>query len=153
MPVGDCSYSGDPSSGDFNTVRFLVGDTDPDDFLLGNAEYTWLLTANGNNVYLAGADAAVRIVPILARDAGTRFKDIQFGDRTPEHFAQLATDLRGRAAVAGAIPYAGGISISDKRSRELDSDRVPPTFTRRTGLPPVSDVGLATDGSQFDETM
>ena len=50
----------DPSSGDRDKVRFLIGDTDSNDPILQDGEITFLLTTWGN-IYAAAAYAAEAI--------------------------------------------------------------------------------------------
>lgn len=53
------TYSGDPSTSPRDQVRFLLGDTKGQQPVsLSDAEIDWLLTQNGSNAYLAGANAA-----------------------------------------------------------------------------------------------
>lgn len=60
--VGEASYSGDPSSSKKDQVRFLIGDTEPDDWVLTDAEIEYCVTMRGNteNIYLVASDAALQ---------------------------------------------------------------------------------------------
>ena len=58
MPA--CSYSGDPSSSPRDEVRFLIGDTTPDDPLLSDPELDALLLLHPSPLS-AASEAARRI--------------------------------------------------------------------------------------------
>lgn len=75
-------------------------------------------------------------------------------DEQQEEYRDLLTNIdkvhayldereSGRAAMVAAVPFAGGISLSDKQAREDDSDRTKPAFTRdlheNPGLPSFDD--------------
>lgn len=113
-------------------VRFSIGDTDENESVtLQNEEITALLVTY-TTVSTAAAYAAEYLALRYARKA-TLLKDDagaskQYGDRAAA-MRELATTLRGRSSLL-ALPYAGGISASDKVSREGDTDRVSPAFTK-----------------------
>jgi hypothetical protein len=124
------TYSGDPASSNRDAVRFLVGDTDPADKRLTDGEIAWALTEEAN-VFLAAALCAESIGGQYANLVSKAVGDlkIEYGDRQ-KNYADLAARLRRRGTIRGATPFFGGISRSDKRSREQDTDRVEPYFKR-----------------------
>jgi hypothetical protein len=122
------SYSGDPSSSAMNSIRFLIGDTDTTDQLLSNEEILWVNTeASGTSTGVnALYDAAYRCCLTIASKLA-RLADKQIGDLNVK-FSQKAQGYLTQAAYFNSlavsqnftpIPYAGGISISDK---EIDQD-------------------------------
>ncbi|GIV81724.1 MAG: hypothetical protein KatS3mg051_1188 [Anaerolineae bacterium] len=123
------TYSGDPAASSRDAVRFLIGDTDTNDQQITDEEIAWLLAQNGNT-YVAAAAACESIAAKYARnvDASVDSARVDASQRQA-HYLALAKKLRSRAAYA-AVPFAGGISESDKDTREDDTDRVEPAFTR-----------------------
>jgi hypothetical protein len=122
------TWSYDPEMGTTkDEVRFLIGDTDPEDPLLQNEEIAYLLTVEGSP-----ALAAARACDVL----GTRFAklvDKAVGDlrlslsQRSENFRAQATHLRsGGASSVVPVPIATGIGIADKQAAELEEDRVAP---------------------------
>lgn len=69
--LGSFTYSGDPSSSDRDTVRFLIQDTDSTDPLVSDSEIAYLLNAAAANVYQAAHDACTTISARFARKADT----------------------------------------------------------------------------------
>ena len=116
-------------------VRFLIGDTNTAaGMVLEDEEIDWLLSTEAN-VYMAAAAAADMIVTKIDGSTGTGGTvgpitrkrigqtDISyFNGRTSEQYASLASSLRARGGTH-QMPFAGGISATDKLTRELDLDR------------------------------
>lgn len=125
------SYSGDPSSSDLDSVRFLVGDTDINDQQLQDEEINYLLAQNGNNVYLSAAAAANAIAAKFARLVDKSVGDLKLNfSQRQAAYATLAKELEVKGAQRVGVPYAGGISLSDKDKDQEDTDLVQPTFKR-----------------------
>lgn len=124
-------------------VRRLIGDKDS--VFLSDDDLTAFLTENGNNDYLAAADAAESIAAQLALKGNRKVEDVSVS-YDPSHFRALAKRLRARAALHNLVPYAGGISIADKETREADGDRVAPAFTRELHRVPGTDALTDEDG-------
>lgn len=139
------SYSGDPGASRLDALRFLVGDTVESSAVFSDEELDWLLTQN-SNIYYAAAFAAesawasyasatsggaagtvkTRTVGALSLTYGI----LEDKDRA-EQFKSMAKRFRLQAAVSGGWrPYSGGISKSDKETREQDTDWDKPAFTR-----------------------
>ena len=122
------SYSGDPSSSAMNSIRFLIGDTDTTEQLLSNEEILWVNTeASGtssgtNALYDAAYQCCLAVASKLARLADKQIGDLNVklsqkaqGYLTQAaHFSSLAMTKNFTP-----IPYAGGITVSDK---EIDED-------------------------------
>lgn len=123
------SWSYEPGVSDKDTVRLLVGDTNPDQKQLHNEEVQWFLDNNAN-LYLAASEAAKSIAALYAREVDKHVGDLRiWASQRQSQYLALAKELRLRAA-RGVSPYAGGISRSDKRSVQQNNDRVQPAFRR-----------------------
>lgn len=138
--VGHWSYSGDPASSSRDAVRDIIGDVFADDPLLSDEEINAKLAVSAVTM-LAGAMCCDAIAARCSREVdrtnspqGGVSQTVNYSQRA-KAFRTLAGDLRSQYALgigstsAGVAPYAGGISIADKASREADSDRVVPAFT------------------------
>lgn len=138
-------------------VRFLIGDTLSTDPLTNtDEEITFCLTTNNSDAYRSAAFAcrawAAKLNQALSVDQGSRGWKL---DRQAQVKSILlrATELDGQAAsFSGITPFAGGISVADKQTREGDTDRVQPGNTvanqRSPGLPNSGD-GTNTEPSRL----
>jgi len=122
-------YSGSTSNTD--RLRLLVGDTSTSSAgeLLSTGEATFFISQFGS-VRAAAPHAANAIAAYFA----TKAADKSVGDlsiaysRRAAEYRETAKRLE-RLSVVTAIPYAGGISRSDKDALEEDTDRVEPAFS------------------------
>lgn len=134
------TYDGNPSESPKDAVRFLVGDTGPE-FDLNDDEIAWLLSEHGDSVWLAAAAAARR----LAMDYTTRASSRQVGPLRVElrekaaELLALAADLERRARDAVPMPWAGGLSKTERDADREDDDLVQPRFHREHLLHPSAD--------------
>ena len=104
------TYSGDPSSSARDAIRFLVGDTDTNDQLVTNEA----------------------IASKFSRLADQTVGDLKVSlSQKADNARTQADELKALAAREGMVPvpYAGGISVSDKEVDRANSDRVDPFFT------------------------
>jgi hypothetical protein len=125
------TYSGDPASSARDAIRFLVGDTDTNDQLLSDEEIAWVNTeATGSptstdSLYEAAVRCCITIAAKLAREADKQIGDlsVKLSQRAGAYRTQ-ADELRTLAQREGSVPvpYAGGITISDKDIDEENSD-------------------------------
>lgn len=123
------SYTGDPSARAIDAIRFLIGDTDSTDKLLMDDEISWInLEASGESttsrsaLYDAAYRACLAVASKLARLADKQIGDLRVSlSQKSAGYLKQAQELKGLAMREGGvpIPYAGGISISDK---EIDQD-------------------------------
>lgn len=125
------SYSGNPAASPKDEVRFLVGDTDTTEQLVQDEEIAYELAIQ-TNAQLAAANIAEAIGAKFARKADTRLGDysVSYSNLSKSYFtlaAQLRSSTKYNAALS-AIPYGGGISISDMTINEDDTDIVQPKF-------------------------
>lgn len=143
MPAPTFEYTYDMSS-QLQRVRRLIGDTDSTDPLLYDQEIGLYLTG-GEYEQTSDLLAAARCADDIAGKM-TRRVSISAGgtsvslDQQRTQFVALAKDLRRRAALS-VSPFAGGISRDDKISREGDTDRTEPAFTRRRDRTSPADEG------------
>ena len=133
----DATYSGDPSTSDDDAVRFLIGDTGPvapattPVFLLFNEEIAYLLTQYPGilSAAAAGADA---LCAKFSRQVDELTGDLQRKcSQKSKQYGMLADKLRAQSSdplTSVPIPFAGGISCADIRSRIEDFDRYPDIF-------------------------
>jgi len=138
----------DPSlANPLDEVRFALGDVivEPaESALLSDEEIGALLAVHDNHVGRAALAAAKSLAARFARLTTMSAGDtsVSMGELA-ERYRTLVADLqRGLArGTGGGLPYAGGISRTDKASREDNTDRVEPSFARQ---------GVGTSGSRFD---
>lgn len=137
------SYSGDPSDSALDAVRFLIGDTNESDQQFNDAEINFLVSEEGGT-YQAAAKAADVLASKFARLADETVGQVSINySQMFDHYQSLANTIRQRAAVRGAMPYAAGISTSDKEANQLDESIVKPIFTR--DMHDYEDVGIGED--------
>lgn len=110
-------------------VRLLIGDTLSTDPQLQDEEINYLLTTR-TSIYGACAEACRSLATKFSRSVD------QAAGTAKEAYSQMAKayfqkaiyfDVKSAEAGAG-LPYAGGISITDKSNQLQDTDRVPPQF-------------------------
>ena len=128
-------------------VRFLVGDTVSTDPQMQDEEINFALTQR-SSIYGAAADVCRALASKLSRQADTVDKDLRTTlSAKATAYSRRAMAYETKAIVrSGALPYAGGISVSDKIVNELDTDRVAPNFTidmddNYLPVPPVGEEG------------
>jgi hypothetical protein len=121
-------------------VRLLIGDTNTNIQELQDEEINFFLTQEGN-MYAA---ASICVQAIIAKykelvDKSVADLRISYSQRLKQ-FQAVADNLANRSAQRYSMPYAGGISISDKEIDDNDCDRVPPAFKRGQFDLPGSDL-------------
>lgn len=142
--VSTWSYDPTQLTTALNKVRFLIGDTvEGDPLIASDAEISFCLSEQGNNIYRAAAFACRRAAVQLIREfnlegnPSTVYRQQQY-KALMETAAQLDRDAltQGSAGV-----FAGGISESDVTTRRADPDRVVPAFTADafTDVDPITD--------------
>ncbi len=125
------TYDNNPAGSDLSEVRYLVGDTDSTDELVSDEEIAYAVASEANNT-MAAVRTARAIASKFARLVTKAVGDlkINYSDRV-KHYMDLATFLEDSDPAANIpVPYAGGISVSDKDSVEENTDRVNPAFER-----------------------
>lgn len=115
---------------DLEKVRLAIGDTDINDRLIEDDEIDYLLTVDTDVV-----KAAIQCCRVIIAKMG-RYVDSKRGrtweraSQITKHYKDLMTLLQQRVATSSNSLYAGGISDSDKESREADTDRTKPLFQK-----------------------
>lgn len=110
-------------------VRFLVGDTMAADQQVQDEEVQFALSERPN-IYGAAAIVCRSLASKLSRQADVVDKDLRtaLSARAKAYSARaLEYDTKAKIRATG-LPYAGGISVSDKIRNELNIDRVQPQF-------------------------
>ena len=110
-------------------VRLLIGDTLPTDPQLQDEEVNAFIASRST---ITGAAEACclslaakfsRSVDFKAGQSSAKFSDLS------KQYRLMALNFGIQAASSGAaMPYAGGISVTDKMRQESDTDRVEPQF-------------------------
>jgi len=120
------------STASLDRVRLLVGDTDPESPLqqrLENEEITDLLTIAGG-FYAAAAMACDALAAKFARLAtGKRMGQASLEWKRFDQLTSMGKTLRASVSRA-AVPFAGGISKTQRQSVDQDTDRIAPSFQR-----------------------
>lgn len=110
-----------------NQIRLLIQDTQTGRPLLQDEEIDWFQTQEAN-AYMAAAACCDSLV---ARGGSVKTKKV--GDLMLEYdigfYRGLGVRLRARG-LTYQMPYAGGISVSDKQAQEVNDDAVTPFFFR-----------------------
>lgn len=120
-----------------DSVRLLVGDTDYDDKQLEDEEIFFSLSTASNDIFAAGAICARLIAAKYARLVDTTVDETGIRaryDQRQKSYSDLAVRLDNQSKQYGVggtlgVPAAGGISVSDVKSADTDSDRVKSVFT------------------------
>lgn len=124
------SYSlTDLSSSAKDQTRLMIGDTNPANPLLQDEEINYFLSRRPSP-YGAAAEACRALATFYSGLATTQAGDtkIMYSDLS-KAFALRAAGFENQAANSGSgLPYAGGISQSDKETQLEDPDRVSPQF-------------------------
>jgi len=118
-------YNGDLSN-PVMQVRLNLGDTSQDFELLTDAEYQYLLDKYNQNVNRATIDAARSILfKLSSRSRETVYEvgEVYGSDWFKNYRNALIDMLRNpNLTLSVAMPYAGGISKSDMRENDANSD-------------------------------
>jgi hypothetical protein len=122
-------YSGAPATVAADELKLLIGDlsTSSSGELLKSAECSYFIARFGT-AKAAAPHAARAVAAMFADQVGKSVGDMRLDAQQKfEQYITLAASLE-RSASISAVPFAGGISVSQKRSVENDTDRVIPSF-------------------------
>lgn len=125
------AFGGNPTSTNTDGVRVLVGDISTSNSLvyLPDSAYTFF-RAQTPNVYSAAALAANSLAAFfMGRGSEKKVGDMILRREMAQQFRALSIELKTMSA-KNMAPYAGGISKSDKRAVQQDSDKLSPFFRR-----------------------
>lgn len=135
-------------------VRYLVGDVKVTDPQVQDEEIAFALTQRPS-IYGAAAMVCRSLSAQLSREADTVDKDLRTTlSARATAYSKRANEYEMKASVrGGAMPFAGGISVSDKVRNEQDPDRVQPQFTisMDDNYLPVAPVGNEGTPQPLDE--
>lgn len=139
-------------------VRLEIGDTQFDatgKLWLQDSEITQAGTLEGDDVSVAARCCEFLESRFASRADLTEGRTHIALSQRAKAYHEKAKYLRAQAAINGALPGVGGVSISDKRTNDQDSDRVPPAFWRNMTDNPEAEP--LTPGSEqmadpFDQT-
>lgn len=123
------TYTDSPATSTSDELRFYIGDTDANDQQLTDAEVAFLLASYGgakNGAIAACTMLAAKYARMVDRTIGAL--SISASQKS-KAYQSLAKTLQSQFSLS-AIPFAGGISISDKENRDSDTDKTPPFFWR-----------------------
>lgn len=131
MSATSWSYSGNPRANAKDAVRFTIGDTDSREPLLLDGEIEYLLELYNNVVLNASIRACEMVMAKFTRlvDETVGSVSVQWSSRQ-QSFMKLRNELTSRLAKEDCIPFAGGISVSQKVTERQNSDRVNPDFSK-----------------------
>lgn len=125
------SYSGNPLANAKDAVRFTIGDTDSTEPLLLDGEIEYLLSIYNDVVLNASIRACEMIMAKFARLVNERVGSVSvdWKDRM-DSYMKMRNDLTMRLAKEDCLPFAGGISKTQKRQEVANTDRVKPDFSK-----------------------
>lgn len=124
------TFTYDPfTSGARDQVRLLIHDTDPNTANFADEELDVFLVLQGGvrqAAILAVGSLAVRFAQLADKQVGNL--RISYSNRA-RAMQELMTALTNQEGLTVPVPYAGGISRSDKHAVAANTDRVQPGFT------------------------
>jgi hypothetical protein len=131
------TFGNRPAASNLDLVRILINDTTGK---LSDESINYFLTSEASVWYAAAMCCDViagQSGPVSSMQVGDL--SLTYGQSGQTDYKSLARQLRVRGS-RGAVPFAGGLTLSDKDAEETDSQRVPPAF--RIGI--HDDVGSET---------
>lgn len=98
----NATYSGDPSTSDLDAVRFMLGDTSEDNFVLTDPEVQYLIDTE-TSLYGAASEGARAMAASYGSKADKSVGDlsIRYSDRR-DHFLALADKYSDKANTSGS---------------------------------------------------
>jgi len=119
-----------PAASSKDAVRFLIGDTNPDDIQLQDEEIDWLLLQE-TNVYLAASHACRNLAAKYAREVTKSVGglSISMGERQSQ-YRDLAASLATLAEQTTSVPtpiYTAQ-TVAEKEARGADTTLNHPLF-------------------------
>jgi hypothetical protein len=145
--------SSEPGSSDRSWIRLKIGDNSSATPELQDEEIDMLLSDEGSKERAAIA-AARALSAVYARKVDKTVGRLRIAaSQAAQAYERLANSLEKQLnmRVGGESGiYAGGISVSDKRSNELDSDVVQPGSRIKEFDHPGRDANLDTEYDYYD---
>lgn len=114
----------DPQAFDRDKVRVLLNDVTETGHFWTDEEIAWAIAAKANVYYAAALLTTRAMTKFVSKGSRVKVGDLELSySDAAEHFKTLRRQLRAEGAVAGAAkPYAGGISVADKKAHVADTD-------------------------------
>jgi hypothetical protein len=112
-----------------DAVRLLIGDTLMTDQQLQDEEIDYFISRRGSN-YGAAAECCRSLQAKFSRSVDyTTAATKAMYSQLAKAYGIKAAEFESKVASSGAaLPYAGGISVADKRRQQQNTDRVQPQF-------------------------
>jgi hypothetical protein len=115
-------------------VRRLIGDVITTDQQIADEEITFALTQR-SSIYGTAADCCryiaaqySRKADVISQSPGGGALKTNYSQQAKSYLAMAAQFENNALGRGGALPYAGGISVTDKQMNEANTDRVAPQF-------------------------
>ena len=124
------SYSGNPTPGSIDEIRFQIGDTNSNQPLLQDGEIQYVMDNYGSTEEVAAVCAeaiAAKLTGLADMSAGNA--KISYSQQA-KSYMDLAAKLRGRLSLV-ILPYAGGLSKAEKVAARANTNLTQPFFRRR----------------------
>lgn len=123
------TYSSNPSTSAKDKIRFLVGDTDPNEPLITDEEIEWILSLQPD-IYVAASMTALAISAKFARLADKEVGELRVSlSQKAEQYKELSQMLlKMRRTTSYPDIYAGGIEIESEDEEDPNLNR--PYFRR-----------------------
>ena len=121
------------ATGRRNSVRFLVGDTDPNDVQILDDEIAFALAQNSDSIYAAAAFCCRALAAKYSRRVDTELDGALSATYSDiyEHYISLAETLEAESKKSSGLGIsAGGITKSSIKVVRSDDDRISPSFRR-----------------------
>jgi hypothetical protein len=139
-----------------DTVRWFTGDTDINYPQLQDEEISFALTLRGN-AYGAASLCAMALSAKYSRLVNMSADGVSTQDaQKAKAYADLSAEYAQKEAIHYALPYCGGISVSDMYANLANSDRVPDIFRfgmfdnpPNLGVRPPNAVGAGGDAQDL----
>lgn len=114
-----------------DAVRLLIGDIINCDQQMQDEEITYFVNLRGS-LYGAAAECCRALASKFSRsvDQQTGTSKIMYSQMAKAYTVKAIEFEYKSVLIGSAIPYAGGISISDKQMQDINEDRVLPVFTK-----------------------
>lgn len=125
------TYHDNPKGRTEDAVRFELGDTQEDNYLISDAEIEYALDAESDNVLLAAARLAEGLAARFARRENVRYSGFTTEHGSLQaHFNKLAKDLRQRVATSSDFIIINMLSVTQHKANRDDNSIVQPAFRR-----------------------
>jgi hypothetical protein len=130
----DADLNTNTPSGRLNSTRLLLGDTNPLEPQVQDAEVVFSLSQNADGVYLSAAWLARVVAMKYAREVDLDLDGVLSvsNSQASKAYSDLAKELEYQAKVVGSRlgVYAGGMTKTSISGVRADTNRIEPSFRR-----------------------